>query len=375
MQEAELLTEATGHIGRLVSREAAGEGAIAGFIVEDGDQTITLYVDTSQRQVATETGLALPNEAGNGVAARIWMHPADPYLPALGAASFRDSISVLLDRMGEPRPLDSAVVAYRPGKRAVVRLSGERATHYLKVVRPSCAEQVWQLHRLLREHGLPVPEVTAWSPEGLLVIDAALGDAGPEVAARVPDAAAAERLIAELTVLRSQLARVPFTNLARASLAQRSEWYFDRLADAGAEDEVRLLRRLAASWKPRHAPVGVHGDLHLGQLFFDNHDLSGLIDVDTSGLGDPADDAAAFIGHALVSAVMNDASGKRDFAAGLMRITEAAFDAWATDDQSRALTAVHLAAHAGGALELGDRARTQRVLASAAALLDRGDAR
>ncbi|NLT26426.1 MAG: phosphotransferase, partial [Microbacteriaceae bacterium] len=377
--EAALLADALGREGRLISREAAGVGAIAGFAVDDDGAPLTVYVDTSRQPVDEETGMVLPAEPGDegrGPAARIWVHPADPYLPALGPAAFSDATAALLSRLGIDAPHDSRMLAYRAGKRAVIRLApvdgGE--ARYLKVVRPERAERIWSVHRRLGAAGLPVPAVGGWSPAGLLVIDEARGEAGIERAARLGDAAEARALVAAIDGLRRALAASGLAGDARPSLALRADWYFERLAGRGLDAPLARLRAVADG-RPREAaaPVPMHGDLHLGQLFFEGGAaaprVSGLIDVDTAGLGDPADDAGAFAAHALVAADRNAARGNAPAAAGLERLVDAAAEAWLDEAAARAVFAVHAVAHAGGAAELGGAEPAARILDRALAAL------
>src|SRR5690606_23025947 len=73
----------------------------------------------------------------------------------------------------------------------------------------------------------------------------------------------------------------------------------------------------------------VHGDLHVGQLFVAEDDasvISGVIDIDTCGLGDPADDEAAFMGHLVASLVLSRADAERS--AGFRRLLDAAAGRW-----------------------------------------------
>src|SRR5690606_29934267 len=86
----------------------------------------------------------------------------------------------------------------------------------------------------------------------------------------------------------------------------------------------------------------VHGDLHYGQLFLDERGrICSVIDVDTLGIADPAEDSSAFLAHAIVSAGLTvDANRKRVWA-----LADAAAARWGDDQLVRALSAVHLVGH------------------------------
>lgn len=339
---------------RAISREPLGRGTVSGFeITAPGGPSAIAYLDTSHTAVAAETGLAL--EDGT----RVWIHPADPHLPAFLPTAFGAAAATLLERLGIHGTERIDLIAYRPGRRAVVRADTGSAAWWIKVVRPRRVSHIVGLHRDLAAAGIPVPAVIGWSGEGLLVLGSASG-APATAASWTPDA-----LLDAVEAVRAQLSAAPLTSPARTSLLARVPWYAERLAahvDAGVVDELRHgidgLARGASSGE-----ATIHGDLHLGQLFLGSDGaISGLIDVDTAGRGDPADDTSAFIGHALASAYM--ATGD-DARRRLRELADAASSRWG-DPRTRALTAVHLLGHALGAAERGESDAAVALLAEAA---------
>ncbi|RZI80225.1 MAG: hypothetical protein EOO67_19645, partial [Microbacterium sp.] len=216
-------------------------------------------------------------------------------------------------------------------------------------------------HTRLRDHGLPVPAVRGWSPEGLLVLDSAAGLAATE-APWDPGA-----LVDAVDALRRSLAGAPLDWPARTSLADRLPWYLDRLRPLLPSSRERLdtlVEAVAAGLaEPASPPQTIHGDLHLGQLFVEGEKITGLIDVDTAGRGAAGEDAAAFIAHALASALLTAARGGDE--ARVQALAVAGHARWGDDRRTRALTAVHLIGHALGAASAGDRTRAQRLLAHA----------
>ncbi|CAN7399094.1 phosphotransferase [Microbacterium sp. LjRoot45] len=367
--EADLLIEALDLPDASVlvfSREPLGRGTVAGFTLEPEAASASglpsdavAYVDTSLLPVAQETGLALP-----GVG-RVWVHPADPHLPALAPAAFSDAIAVLLARLGVTDAARPEIVGYRPGRRAVLRVVTAEGVLWVKVVRPSRIERVVEAHTVLRSHGLPIPVVRGWSPSGLLVLESAVGTAATDTAAI---AWHPERLLDAAGALREVMAATVTTWPARTSLAERLPWYVDRLrgvlpaADARVSAIASRIDDALQSAPP--ASVTIHGDLHLGQLFLDAEStITGLIDVDTAGLGDPADDAAAFIGHAVASALLTRHHGGD--AARVAALADAAHERWGHEPRAGALTGVHLLGHALAAASGGDDARGGHLLAAA----------
>lgn len=382
--DAALLSEALGlpaSVFTPFSREPLGEGSVTGFEVRGADglppgggseqaaeslpDGTVAYVDTSRLTVPRETGLVSSDLT------RVWIHPADPHLPALAPAAYGDAAAVLLARLGADDPGVPQIVGYRPGRRAVLRVATSDGDLWVKVVRPRRIERVVAAHTRLREHGLPVPAVRGWSPEGLLVLESAHG---------IPATHAPwdpEGLLDAVDELRARLASAPLDWPARTSLASRLPWYAERLMAAMPDQRASVARITAAAHEAVHAAtagegseVTVHGDLHLGQLFLDDGgNVTGLIDVDTAGAGHADEDAAAFLGHAVASALLTErrhgADGPHDGAGRVWGLAEQARTRWTADPRTAGLAAVHLLGHALGAASGGDTARAAALLREA----------
>ena len=367
------------------SREPLGDGTVAGFQVHDGAHTVTAYVDTSGIAVAAETGLA---QEGVG---RIWTHPADPHLPALAAAAFGSAVQTLLSRLGVADVGEPEMVAYRPGRRAVLRVSSAEGVLWIKMVRPRHVERIVAAHRALRDAGVAAPQIRAWSPTGLLVIAEANGT--PATSA----VWTAEGLIDAVERVRVAIAATTTEHRARSAALSRVDWYAARvisLNPALAERVSALQTALLAT--PSSGEATIHGDLHFGQLFLNDagDDITGVIDVDTLGVGDVAEDPAAFLSHAIASwalaveasagasgvgvgaassgvsaAVATDAA--TDGGAGspavrrLAELVAAASARWGSDPAVRGRAAAQLLGHATSALESGHAERAHRLLAQA----------
>lgn len=351
--EAELLADALGidrtHL-TLRSREPLGSGSVAGFDVEtDGAPPQRYFVDTSGTRVASETGLVLTE--GDDVAARIWLHPADPHLPALAPAAFGHAAASLVARLGRQVGGVPSLVGYRPGRRAVLRAPTDTGAVWIKVVRPSRVRRIVETHTTLQAAGLPLPAMLGWSPEGLIVLASATGVPATDVEWRPA------RLLDAVDDLRRRLAAVRFEHPVRG-VGGRLDWYAERLT---GHPEINPARALALISRARagleagpsspEAPTGVHGDLHYGQLFLSGEDqISGLIDVDTAGYGDPDEDAAAFRSHAIASALLTPAGPGRERVWALARL---AGDRWGAPHVN-ALVLVHLLGHTLAALDRDD---------------------
>lgn len=349
----------------LFSHEALGDGSVTGFLL--GDSTLA-YVDTSGIAVAEETGWASAEHK-----ARVWVHPADPHLPALVPAAFGHASEILLQRLGIEGGASPEMVGYRPGRRAVLRTVTGQGDMWVKVVRPRHVERIARIHRVLGEGGIPVPAVRGWSPVGLLILESAQG-----TPATSPDVDPTQLLDA-VDDLRDRLSRVELEGRARTSLRARARWYANLLHDALPEaiPEVDAVVAHAPARGALAEDVTIHGDLHLGQLFLGpGGEITGIIDVDTAGAGAPADDAAAFIGHAVASAELTAETARDDSARETpvqpteraARIAHEAVERWGDAAGVRELTGIHLLGHAVGAAGAGAGERARRLVAHAHAV-------
>lgn len=342
------------------AREPLGEGSIAGFDVTDASSGSLLqyYVDTSRLPVPAETGLVAGDPSAPD--ARVWLHPSDPHLPALAPAAFGHAAQALLARIGVVGSEQAQLAAYRPGRRAVLSIDTAASPMWIKVVRPDRVERIVAAHAVFERAGLPVPAVRAWSPEGLVVIDAAEGVPATDVEWE-PD-----QLLDEVESLQARLRGLALEEPVRG-VGGRLAWYRGRLRDAPGLDPRRAdeLGRAAERVLADTAPVpasGVHGDLHYGQLFLRDGRISGLIDLDTAGKGDPAEDRAAFLAHAAASAPLTAPGAGRDRVEAL---ADAALARWGDDPRMRALAVVHLLGHALGASDTGDDDRAETLISAA----------
>src|SRR5690606_22034900 len=275
-EEAKLLEDALGLRAAtftLHSREPLGEGSVVGFEVPGGEGGLLYYVDTSRLRVRDETGMLLGTP--EDPRARVWLHPADPHLPALAPTAFGGALAGLLLRLGISATGPAEFIVYRAGRRAVLRVPAGRGAVWVKVVRPSRLERTVHAHRAFGDAGVPGPAVLGWSPEGLIVLAEAEGVPAADV---MWDA---DALLVQVDLLREQIADARVDVRARG-IAGRVDWYATRTAALpGGEPLVRRIReRLAAAPDPGQQVV--HGDLHFGQLFLgDDEAILAVIDVDT----------------------------------------------------------------------------------------------
>jgi hypothetical protein len=351
-----------------LSREPLGAGSVAGFTVESESGSLVYYVDTSGRVVSQETGFL--QGTPERPEARVWLHPADPHVPALAPVAFSHAAESLLARLGVAASGAPEIAAYRPGRRAVLRVATASAPVWLKVIPPSRTERIVDAHRRLADGGIPLPTLLGWSTDGLLVLASAEGTPAADVPWDV------DGLLDHTDALRARLAGIPVPVKARTHLDRRLDWYAMRLADvlpmdaaSRAASIAHRARQAQSEASPR--AVTIHGDLHFGQLFLSpDGAISALIDVDTAGVGAPSEDAGAFIAHAVASALLTPP----DRADRVWELARRGLERWSVADGPGAVaaSAVHLLGHVLGAWERGDTSRALAVLAAAEAV-SRGD--
>ncbi|MGR0220212.1 phosphotransferase [Agromyces sp. ZXT2-6] len=329
--------------GTTLARSTAEEVAAAA-LAEAGETVVgmsTLAIEPRGAASVTAVAAALGGDATDASRvvyvdesvdpAAIWVHPDDPHLPALAAAAFPHAVGVLLARLGVPGAVESVeLVAYRPTRRAVIRVGVGGSAVYVKIVRPDLVERIAGRHRAFAAAGVPVPPVLGWSPAGLLVLAAADGTPLDAVVAE----ADAEALVRELGALRGRIAAIEgIPPSARPSVASRAGWYASRLAERMPRLSGRLGPLVSAARRAAAAsvtPMTVHGDLHAGQLFVgdDGRSITGLVDVDTAASADPGIDSGAFVAHALASVVLAGRSGDVSRATGFRALAAAAEASW-----------------------------------------------
>jgi aminoglycoside phosphotransferase (APT) family kinase protein len=267
-------------------------------------------VETTETLLAATTvdgppRATLPVEAelpdGSTLVVGVWRWPFDPVLPALEEAV---TPSLLEQRLGSviEGPLSVEVVAYRPTERAVARVEGAAgAGAYVKVVRPAIAAELVERHQRLLDAGLPVPRVLAADPtNGLIAMEELRG---PTLRERIKSGRQPWPAAREFLDLRRRLASASLQSAtAVRSRTSDAAAHAAMLATVLAPERERLERlsarftelRSEADARPR---VVIHGDLHEGQVIVDGDRISGLLDIDDVGPGDPLDDLATVLAH------------------------------------------------------------------------------
>jgi aminoglycoside phosphotransferase (APT) family kinase protein len=351
---------------RAHSIEPSGNGYLYGYEVDTQDAsggrtTVLTYVDTGG---AHDEHSAVVEDPVSGELVSVWAYPNDPGLPVLPLVTYRDVVAELLTSLGMPITSPSlSVAAYRPGKRAVVRLDSPEGTLFIKVVRPHRVAQIVKTHEQFVQAGLPVPRVLLSRGDGLLVLERIRGvPAGSKVLAIADD----QRFVGSLFALTGRIATVPLTHPARADAMDHADWHrrtlVAALPDRAAEIDALYdaIGRRSIGWAAADRRV-VHGDLHLEQVFVDEQEpwrITGLLDIDTAGWGFPVRDIGAVVAHLVVTGLWHRSRGDAERGAAAERLADAIARDWAerTPDQMDRLgpaIGAQLLAHAGGQATTG----------------------
>lgn len=267
----------------------------------------TLLASTTRGEPLPGTIPVHAHVDGRDLAVSVWRWPFDPVLAGLATAVTPDRLRPVLAAAGVPTTgrTEIDIVAYRPTERAVVRVTTGGRVDYVKVVGPDSVAALADRHRWLLGAGLPVPEVVACDETlGLLGL-AELP--GPTLRDRIKGRCGAFPDPAQVLSLGDRLRALP-PPPAPCSLRPTP----DRLRDALGHAELlravaavsgSVLDRVAARVDERlvdrrPGAAVVHGDLHEAQLIVaDDGLITGLLDVDDVGVGDPVTDAATLIAH------------------------------------------------------------------------------
>jgi hypothetical protein len=229
---------------------------------------------------------------GARVEVGVWRWPQDPALPALALATDPLRLAELLEVAG---PLRTSVLGYRPGQRAVLEATDGSSRWFVKLVAPPAVADLQTRHALLGAV-LPVPPIVASHPDGLIVLPEAPGTLLRALLTR--DGLDGTRLPAPSTLqhvldtLPAALLKLPPrpTHLRRVTQSARVLKLTADLDVRGLSDEMHSVAGPSVI-----SPV--HGDFHDGQLLVADGHLSALIDVDTAGPGERADEWATLLGH------------------------------------------------------------------------------
>lgn len=295
---AKAIPRSADHLG--VELRRADGGSVTGQWFRDTGEALTVCAQTSR--AAPDSGVRL-------LPGGLLLQPdgADRKLPAVRAIASSPA---------------ATVVAHRPEKRAVARLTpatGE--TTYVKVVRPRRLARTVAGARLTVP-GVATPQVRAVDPELAAVTFAELP--GRTLHDLLGDPTVTDGRIEKVGYAVGEAVRRLHSTATRAELpghrATDELTLTRRWADLAAEHQLlgshteAVHRMLAAAAADLAGPPGptvlLHRDLHDKQLLIE-HAAVGLLDFDLAAYGDPALDLANLLTHVELRARQGRCSTER----------------------------------------------------------------
>lgn len=237
----------------------------------------------------------------NDIRVHVWEHPADPELPALARACSPDLLS------GEAgHDVDIELIAYRPTRRAVVRIDHPDCSRFVKVVRPRDVATLVSRLTMLTRAGVPSPRLVNASADGFVETEAIAGIPLTRVyaAARSEHAGQMRKLLIGMADMLDDLPLTALAFKARPAWVDRCEHYAHAAA-LTLPDRAAEIAELTAGIRDLLADgdmgpiVPTHGDFYEANIFIDPESgaVSGLLDVDALGPGYRVNDWACLLGH------------------------------------------------------------------------------
>lgn len=277
-------------------------------LVGPGRKTSTAtYVLTDHLPPGSATNAPSPTDPGTVRHGDLvgWRPQDDPGLPGLALALDPHRVAGWLETVGHPLgPVTLRRRAYRPGRRAVVEATGPGGRAFLKVVPAGRIDRLATVHDLLTG-AVPVPRRLGHTADGVLAMAALPGTPLRAALTEAPPSSAA---FPSLAAVEAVLDALPPTGLPpseqRALATARRH---ARLLTALLPDQRPVLDALVGDVADRlvddHRPAPVHGDLYESQLLVAPDvpaAITGLIDLDTVGVGHRVDDVANLLAHLAV---------------------------------------------------------------------------
>ncbi|HJE52421.1 MAG TPA: aminoglycoside phosphotransferase family protein [Tessaracoccus flavescens] len=279
-----------------------------------GERSELLGVSARTGELSASDARAEIFDDGNRKVA-VWLYPHDPDLAGLPTAAYPERMAETLNAGGVlPRPVSASdltltMIGYRPRRRAVVKVvvDDPREVFFVKVLRERLFADVHGKHTMLREAGVPAPEVALATNDHLLVLRELPGIGMAKALFEPGDPCTPEELIEVLDSMPQAVTtlerRPPWADAVGhyAKMVAATMPELDEELGWMAEQITAGLARYPAGNEP------THGDFHEGQLRTSGGRLVGVLDVDTIGPGRRADDLACLIGHLSTIQRMNQA--------------------------------------------------------------------
>jgi len=294
----------------------------------------------------------------DGAAIELWRYPHDPELPGLAQVTDPERLRSTLAAIGvEPAPVHLRRRSYRATRRAALEVRTGDTHLYMKVLRPAKVKRVHELHRELSPI-LPVPRSHGWLEKGGVIFLEAVG--GQPVRRLIEDGKpvpGADKLLELLDTF------------------PEPQPHHVRVTDPVGRvvEHVRYLSTLLPEIADRLGPLTeqiqvddaaepdrlIHGDFHTMQVLTIDGSISGLVDIDTCGVGPQSIDLAAYLGQ---TSVLARAGKANEAFASYGRDVLAGFDQRVDPTTLRLRAAAHVLGLATGPFRVQEAAWPENTL-------------
>ncbi|MEE6282606.1 aminoglycoside phosphotransferase family protein [Georgenia sunbinii] len=282
-----------------------GAGVTVGYTVRAAPDGPEDYLCATTARLTAAAGAGLVRLESGSTVIHVWRHPADPELPALGAACSPDQLA---DRLGLSTRPEVDLLAYRPLRRAVLRVRGEQVPDgevFVKVVRPRVFDDFVARHRVLTDAGVPAPRVLHAEEGGLVVLGAGRGTSLANLLAAGLDEQQATQVLENVVAALDQLPAAVLDLPRRQAWSERAGHYGHAASVVLPEHGERIARLAEGVTAALEATdpgplVPSHGDLYEANLLMTDLDVSAVLDVDAVGPGRRVDDLACLLAHVSV---------------------------------------------------------------------------
>lgn len=285
---------------RYLSHDIHSGGSIYGFDITGLQEATFVYCQVgSEEWLNTDFQVHLP-DLGSWV--RLWRFPKDPYLAGLSLVAVKPALLTLLKKLDPRFEVKEVInVAYRPGKRAVFRLTTNLGAFFAKVTTKASAARIVDIQKVI--HGkIRTAELIGIANDDILIFSELRGDDFLSSDVNL------ETLVSDIHRFHESLQGVSIQHEAKRKVTSNSAWYVSLLESLLDSEALAFVTRSvsgALEFPPDSAKRFIHGDFHLGQLKFHSSSDFGVLDFDNAGLGFLAEDQSALLASCFFGMVIN----------------------------------------------------------------------
>lgn len=285
---------------RYLSNDIHSDGPIYGFEITGLQEATFVYAQVGTEEwLNTEFQVHLP-DLGSWV--RLWRFPKDPYLAGLSLVAVKPALLTLLKKLDPRFELKEVTnVAYRPGKRAVFRITTNLGEFFAKVTTKTSAARIVEIQKVI-EGSIQTAELIGIANDDILIFSRLPG------VDFLPSDVDLETLVSSIHRFHESLQSVSIQFEAKRKVASNPAWYVSLLESRFDSEAMAVVTRSvdgALEFAPDTTKRFIHGDFHLGQLKFYSHCDFGILDFDNAGLGYLAEDQSALLASCFFGMVIN----------------------------------------------------------------------